>query len=299
MDRLQAMQVFRAVIDAGSFAGGARRLGVSNAMVSKQVSRLEEALGVRLLVRTTRRLQLTAEGERYLTTASRLLDELQELEAGIGEQRGEVRGRLRLSAPVDFGARSLMPALQAFEAAHPAVSLDLVLEDRRVDPLAEDFDLVVRIGELEDSCLIARPLMRMPMHLYASPGYLEHHGTPQHPWDLKDHRCLYYTLSRHGLHWPFMVDGELHRFRLQPALSCNNGRALVEAAVLGMGLTLKPASLAAAEERSGQLVRVLEAFEMPPLDVHLLYAERDYMPARLRALIDALLDYFGGGTPYD
>ncbi|OLO04335.1 LysR family transcriptional regulator [Salinicola socius] len=299
MDRLQAMQVFRAVIDAGSFAGGARRLGVSNAMVSKQVSRLEEALGVRLLVRTTRRLQLTAEGERYLTTASRLLDELQELEAGIGEQRGEVRGRLRLSAPVDFGARSLMPALQAFEAAHPAVSLDLVLEDRRVDPLAEDFDLVVRIGELEDSCLIARPLMRMPMHLYASPGYLEHHGTPQHPRDLKDHRCLYYTLSRHGLHWPFMVDGELHRFRLQPALSCNNGRALVEAAVLGMGLTLKPASLAAAEERSGQLVRVLEAFEMPPLDVHLLYAERDYMPARLRALIDALLDYFGGGTPYD
>lgn len=299
MDRLQAMQVFRAVIESGSFAGGARRLGVSNAMVSKQVSRLEETLGVRLLVRTTRRLQLTAEGERYLTTATRLLDELQELEAGIGEQRGEVRGRLRLSAPVDFGARSLMPALQAFEAAHPAVSLDLVLEDRRVDPLAEDFDLVVRIGELEDSCLIARPLMRMPLHLYASPGYLRRHGTPQHPRDLKNHRCLHYTLSRHGLYWPFWVDGGIYRWRLQPALSCNNGRALVEAAVLGMGLTLKPASLAAPEERTGQLVRVLEAFEMPPLDVHLLYAERDYMPARLRALIDALLDYFGEGQRYD
>ncbi|MDH4572667.1 LysR family transcriptional regulator [Salinicola acroporae] len=299
MDRLQAMQVFRAVIDAGSFAGGARRLGVSNAMVSKQVSRLEEMLGVRLLVRTTRRLQLTAEGERYLTTVVRLLDELQELEAGIGEQRGEIRGRLRLSAPVDFGARSLMPALQAFEAAHPAVSLDLVLEDRRVDPLAEDFDLVVRIGELEDSSLIARPLMQIPMHLYASPGYLQRYGTPRHPQDLRDHRCLHYTLSRHGLYWPFRVDGEIYRFRLQPALSCNNGRALIEAAVLGMGLTLKPASLAAPEERAGQLVRVLEAFEMPPLDIHLLYAERDYMPARLRALIEALLGYFGDGQPYD
>lgn len=299
MDRLQAMQVFRAVIEAGSFAGGARRLGVSNAMVSKQVSRLEESLGVRLLVRTTRRLQLTAEGERYLSTAARLLDELQELEAGIGEQRGEIRGRLRLSAPVDFGARSLMPALQAFEAAHPAVSLDLVLEDRRVDPLAEDFDLVVRIGKLEDSSLIARPLMQMPMHLYASPDYLRRHGTPQHPRELKDHRCLHYTLSRRGLYWPFRVDGEVYRFRLSPALSCNNGRALVEAAVLGMGLTLKPASLAAPEERAGLLVRVLEAFEMPPLDVHLLYAERDYMPARLRALIDALLAHFDGGKPYD
>lgn len=299
MDRLQAMQVFRAVIEAGSFAGGARRLGVSNAMVSKQVSRLEETLGVRLLVRTTRRLQLTAEGERYLATAARLLDELQELEAGIGEQRGEIRGRLRLSAPVDFGARSLMPALQAFEAAHPAVSLDLVLEDRRVDPLAEDFDLVVRIGKLEDSSLIARPLMQMPMHLYASPDYLRRHGTPQHPRELRDHRCLHYTLSRHGLYWPFLVDGEVYRFRLVPALSCNNGRALVEAAVLGMGLTLKPASLAAQEERAGQLVRVLEAFEMPPLDIHLLYAERDYMPARLRVLIDALLAHFGGDQPYD
>lgn len=299
MDRLQAMQVFRAVIDAGSFAGGARRLGVSNAMVSKQVSRLEEMLGVRLLVRTTRRLQLTAEGERYLATVVRLLDELQELEAGIGEQRGEIRGRLRLSAPVDFGARSLMPALQAFEAAHPAVSLDLVLEDRRVDPLAEDFDLVVRIGELEDSSLIARPLMQMPMHLYASPAYLERHGTPRHPHELREHRCLHYTLSRHGLYWPFRVDGEIYRFRLQPALSCNNGRALVEAAVLGMGLTLKPASLAAPEERAGQLVRVLESFEMPPLDIHLLYAERDYMPARLRALIEALLDYFGNDRAYD
>ncbi|KAA0016260.1 LysR family transcriptional regulator [Salinicola corii] len=299
MDRLQAMQVFRAVIDAGSFAGGARRLGVSNAMVSKQVSRLEEMLGVRLLVRTTRRLQLTAEGERYLTTAVRLLDELQELEAGIGEQRGEIRGRLRLSAPVDFGARSLMPALQAFEAAHPAVSLDLVLEDRRVDPLAEDFDLVVRIGELEDSSLIARPLMQMPMHVYASPAYLQRHGTPRHPQELRDHRCLHYTLSRHGLYWPFRVDGEIYRFRLQPALSCNNGRALVEAAVLGMGLTLKPASLAAPEERAGQLVRVLESFEMPPLDIHLLYAERDYMPARLRALIEALLGYFGDDRAYD
>lgn len=299
MDRLQAMQVFRAVIEAGSFAGGARRLGVSNAMVSKQVSRLEEALGVRLLVRTTRRLQLTAEGERYLATVTRILDELQELEAGLGEQRGEIRGRLRLSAPVDFGARSLMPALQAFEAAHPGVSLDLVLEDRRVDPLAEDFDLVVRIGELEDSSLIARPLMRMPMHLYASPDYLQRQGTPQHPRDLRHHRCLHYTLSRHGLYWPFWVDGEIYRFRLQPALSCNNGRALVEAAVLGMGLTLKPASLAAFEEQTGQLVRVLSPFEMPPLDVHLLYAEREYMPARLRVLIDALLEHFGKRQPYD
>ncbi|WP_251976788.1 LysR family transcriptional regulator [Salinicola avicenniae] len=299
MDRLQAMQVFRAVVEAGSFAGGARRLGVSNAMVSKQVSRLEETLGVRLLVRSTRQLQLTAEGERYLTTAARLMDELQALEAELGEQRGNVRGRLRIAAPVDFGVQALMPALQAFEARHPAVTFDLVLEDRRVDLLAEEFDLAVRIGQLEDSSLIARPLMRMPMHLYAAPDYLRRHGTPTHPRELRDHRCLHYTLSRHGTYWPFKVDGEVYRVKLEPALSCNNGRALVEAAVLGMGLVLKPAFLGDAAEREGRLVRLLSAFEMPPLEVHLLYTDREYMPARLRALVDELRDHFQAGQPDD
>ncbi|WIX31428.1 LysR family transcriptional regulator [Salinicola sp. JS01] len=298
MDRLQAMQVFRAVVEAGSFAGGARRLGVSNAMVSKQIARLEESLGVRLLARTTRRLQLTAEGERYLTTTTRLLDELDELEAGLGEQRGEIRGRLRLSAPMDFGAQALMVALDAFEQAHPAVTLELVLEDRHVDLLAEDYDLVVRIGALEDSSLIARPLMRMPCYLYGAPDYLRRHGTPDHPQALKHHRCLHYTLARQGPQWTFEVDGEPQRVRFRPALACNNGRALVQAAALGMGLVVKPAFLGEPEVAAGRLVRLLETFPIPALDVHLLYAERDFMPARLRALIETLLTHFAGSPTH-
>ncbi|GKW47897.1 LysR family transcriptional regulator [Halomonas sp. NCCP-2165] len=292
MDRLQAMQIFRAVVEAGSFAGGARKLDLSNAMVSKQVARLEGELGVRLLTRTTRRLQLTAEGERYLQGAGRLLDELQELEASLGEQRGEIRGRLRLSAPLDFGVRELMPALQAFEEAHPAVELEVVLEDRRVDPLAEDFDLVVRIGELEDSSLIARPLMSMPIHLYGAPGYLESHGVPEHPRDLSHHRCLHYSLQRGGAGWHFLVEGRLERVRFRPVLTCNNGRALIEAAARGMGLVLKPTFLGEPEVRRGRLVRLLEAYSPPPMQVHLLYAERRLMPARLRVLVDALLAHF-------
>ncbi|WP_353979248.1 LysR family transcriptional regulator [Salinicola endophyticus] len=298
MDRLQAMQVFRAVVEAGSFAGGARRLGVSNAMVSKQISRLEESLGVRLLARTTRRLQLTAEGERYLTTTVRLLDELDELEAGLGEQRGEIRGRLRLSAPMDFGAQALMVVLDAFEQAHPAVTLELVLEDRHVDLLAEDYDLVVRIGALEDSSLIARPLMRMPRYLYGAPDYLRRHGSPDHPGALKHHRCLHYSLARQGPQWTFEVDGELQRVRFRPALTCNNGRALIEAAALGMGLVVKPAFLGEPEVAAGRLVRLLETFPIPALDVHLLYAERDFMPARLRALIETLLTHFAGSPTH-
>ncbi|WP_110666062.1 LysR family transcriptional regulator [Salinicola halophilus] len=294
MDRLQAMQIFRTVVEAGSLAAGARRLGVSNAMVSKQIARLEQTLGVRLLVRTTRRLQLTAEGEHFLAAGGRLLDEWQELEAGLGERRGEIRGRLRLSAPLDFGVRALMGALQAFEQAHPAVTLDLVLEDRHVDPQAEDFDLVVRIGERKDSNLIARPLMQMPVHVYASPDYLRRHGTPRHPFELKQHRCLTYTLSPQGSHWGFLIDGRVERLRLPITLSCNNGGALIEAAVLGMGLTRKPEFLGEPEVAARRLVRVLEPFELPPLEVHLLYAERAYMPARLRALIDSLLAYFDG-----
>ncbi|QJQ95721.1 MULTISPECIES: LysR family transcriptional regulator [Halomonadaceae] len=297
MDRLQAMQIFRAVVEAGSFAGGARKLDISNAMVSKQIARLEEMLGVRLLIRTTRRLQLTAEGERYLHTTGRLLDELDELEAGLGEQRGEVRGRLRLSAPLDFGVLELIPALQAFEQAHPQVELDVVLEDRRVDPLAEDFDLVIRIGELEDSSLIARSLMTMPIYLYASPDYLARHGVPAHPRDLARHRCLHYSLQRGGPSWPMWVEGRLTRIRFQPVLSCNNGRALVEAAIRGMGLAMKPAFLGEPEVANGRLVRVLEAYCPPPLGVHLLYAERELMPSRLRVLIDTLLSYFRTTTP--
>ncbi|EPC02515.1 hypothetical protein L861_09225 [Litchfieldella anticariensis FP35 = DSM 16096] len=292
MDRLQAMQIFRAVVEAGSFAGGARKLGLSNAMVSKQVARLEEQLGVRLMVRTTRRLQLTAEGERYLQGAGRLLDELQELEAGLGEQRGEIRGRLRLSAPLDFGVRELIPALQAFEQAHPAVALDVVLEDRRVDLLAEDFDLVVRIGDLEDSSLIVRQLMSMPMYVYASPEYLERYGVPHHPYDLTQHRCLHYSLQRNGPSWVLMVDGKPERIRYQPVLTCNNGRALTEAAARGMGLVQKPAFLGEPEVVSGRLVRVLEDYSPSPMGVYLLYAERELMPARQRALIDALVSHF-------
>ncbi|GGY05432.1 transcriptional regulator [Litchfieldella qijiaojingensis] len=292
MDRLQAMHIFRAVVEAGSFAGGARKLGLSNAMVSKQVARLEEQLGVRLMVRTTRRLQLTAEGERYLQGAGRLLDELHELEAGLGEQRGEVRGRLRLSAPLDFGVRELIPALQAFEQAHPAVALDVVLEDRRVDLLAEDFDLVVRIGELEDSSLIARRLMSMPMYVYASPDYLARYGVPNHPYDLTQHRCLHYSLQRNGPSWMLMVDGKPERIRYRPVLTCNNGRALTEAAARGMGLVQKPAFLGEPEVARGRLVRVLEAFSPPPMGVYLLYAERELMPARLRVLIDTLMSHF-------
>lgn len=294
MDRLQAMQIFRAVVDAGSFAGGARRLGLSNAMVSKQVARLEDQLGARLLARTTRRLQLTAEGERYLKGAIRLLDELHELEAGLGEQRGEIRGRLRLSAPLDFGVRELMPALQSFEQAHPAVRLEVSLEDRRVDPLAEDFDLVVRIGELQDSSLIARQLMSMPVHVYAAPCYLDQYGVPRHPEDLREHRCLHYSLQREGPSWSFLVDGKVQRIRFQPVMTCNNGRALVEAAARGMGLVYKPAFLGEPEVRKGRLVHVLEEFVTRPVGVHLLYTEREFMPARLQALIKSLCDHFVG-----
>lgn len=295
MDRLQAMQIFRAVVEAGSFAGGARRLGLSNAMVSKQMARLEALLGARLLTRTTRRLQLTAEGERYLKGVSQLLDELHELEAGLGEQRGEVRGRLRLSAPLDFGVRELMPALQTFEQQHPAVRLEVVLEDRRVDLLAEDFDLAIRIGELEDSSLIAQRLMTMPLHVYASPSYLARYGVPTHPEELRSHRCLHYSLQREGPSWSFIVDGKVQRFRFLPVLTCNNGRALAEAAMRGMGLVYKPAFLGEPEVARGRLVRVLEDFTLKPVGVHLLYAERELMPARLQALIQTLRDHFGQG----
>ncbi|MHB0776471.1 LysR family transcriptional regulator [Halomonas sp. WWR20] len=292
MDRLQAMQIFRAVVEAGSFANGARRLGLSNAMVSKQIARLEALLGARLLTRTSRHLQLTAEGERYLVGVVRLLDELDELEAELREQQGEIRGRLRLSAPLDFGVRVLMPALQTFEQQHPAVALDVVLEDRRVDPLAEDFDVVVRIGELEDSNLIARRLATTAVHVYASPDYLDRYGVPGHPFELSRHRCLHYSLQREGPGWQFRIEGTLQRVRFTPVMSCNNGRALTEAAVGGMGLIQKPAFLGETEVKKGRLVRVLEAFDPEPLAISLLYCERQYLPARQRALIDGLVAHF-------
>ncbi|WP_129138307.1 LysR family transcriptional regulator [Modicisalibacter coralii] len=298
MDRLQAMQTFRAVVEAGSFAGGARKLGLSNAMVSKQVARLERQLGVRLLTRTTRRLQLTAEGERYLHGASRLLDELYELEAGLGEQRGELRGRLRLSAPLDFGVGELIPALQAFEHRHPEIQLDVMLEDRCVDLVAEDFDLAIRIGELDDSSLIARRLLSMPVGVYAAPAYLAEYGEPTHPDQLSGHRCLHYSLQREGPNWVFEVDGRLRRYPVRPVLTCNNGRALVEAAARGMGLVYKPAFLGEPDVAQGRLTRVLEGFAVPALGVVLLCADCGLVPARLSALIASLVTHFHREAPW-
>ncbi|MDI5885391.1 LysR family transcriptional regulator [Cobetia amphilecti] len=292
MDRLTAMQVFRAVVEEGSFAGGARQLGLSNGMVSKQISRLEAELGVRLLMRTTRSLQLTAEGEHYLAGACRVLNDLQALEDSLGERQGEVRGRLKMSAPMDFSIQCLMPALAHFRQTYPYVELDLRLEDRHVDLMAEDYDLVIRAGALSDSSLIARRLAGTQVGVYASPGYLAENGTPEVPEDLAHHRCLNYTQQREGPVWSFMVDGRPRKIRLSPTFSCDSGRGLVEAAAQGIGITCKPDFLVANDVANGRLVPLLVDYWCAPVDIHLVYAERDMQPARLRALIEVLCEHF-------
>ncbi|ODC03932.1 hypothetical protein BFW38_10665 [Terasakiispira papahanaumokuakeensis] len=290
MERFDAYQAFCQVMELGSFAGAARALDLSTAMVSKHVAALEKHLGVRLLTRTTRRLTPTDEGRLLYQQASALLNEWQQLETEVSARAGHLMGKLRISAPMDYGVASLMPSVAEFQQLHPQLKIQLMLEDRRVDLTAESVDLAVRIGLLQDSSLVARTLGESQLSVYASPEYLEREGRPETPADLRRHRCLHFTYTQEGQLWRFRdpSDGSELREHYVSALDCNNGRALCEAAAAGLGVVQQPDFMMSPYLESGRLVPILEEWMPPPLGIYLVYAHRHHLPARVQAFIEFL-----------
>lgn len=288
MDRFQQMQVFTAVVEAGSFVAAADALDLSPAAVSRQIAALESRLGVRLLQRTTRRLSLTPEGEGFLDRARQLLESLSDAEAEISKHSVEVMGRLRINAPVSFGLTHLASLWGGFLARHPRLKLDITLSDRSVDLVEEGYDLAVRIGQLNDSSLIAKRLATARLLLCASPDYLEQHGSPTEPADLARHRIWFYSYSRLGDEWRFDgPDGET-RVRLKPVLHCNNGDTCRMGALQGHAIVLQPGFLVDEDLKTGRLIELLPDYQAGELGIHALYPSRRHVAPKLRLMVEYL-----------
>ena len=290
MDRLASMAAFVKAAELGSFAAAADALGMSPQMVAKHVVFLETRLGARLLNRTTRRQSLTEIGRAYDERCKLVLAEAEAADSLAHETGAAPRGRLRVNAPVTFGAHSLVPMATRYLRQHPAVEIDLVLSDRVVDLVDEGFEAVFRIGLLTDSSLMSRALSPFRLVACASPAYLRERGAPVTPADLKDHECL----SRPAVsEWRFMKDRRAYDVRIRNRLRLNDAKALLAAALDGFGIVLIAADLAREALSSGQLVRILPDFEAPSRPMHLLFlADRQQTP-KLRSFIDAAVQAFG------
>ena len=292
MDRLTSIEVFARVVETGSFAAAAERLGIGRAAASKHVLRLEERLGARLLNRTTRRVGLTEEGAAFYERCSRILAELEEAEHDLGAARREPRGTLRINAPVSFGVLHLGAAIGAFAIRYPQVRIALALNDRFVDLVEEGFDVAVRIGRLPSSSLVARRICETRLVPVASPGYWARHGKPALPEDLRRHNCLIYTLQA-GSDWRFVgADGAEHHVTVGGSISASNGDVLRAAALDGVGVALLPDFIAGPDVRRGDLVEALPSYRPPVLGVHAVYPPTRHVPAKLRAFIDFLGERF-------
>ncbi len=301
LDRVTGMQVFAKVAALGSFSAAARSLGLSQTMVTKHIAAIEKRLGARLFQRTTRRLTLTEAGARYRSASERILAEIEEAESEAASTATELTGALRLNLPLAFGLREVVPAAAEFAALYPGLSVDVGLSDRVVDLVEEGWDLAIRIGRLGDSTLVARKLAPIRTILCATPSYLAAHGTPNTVADLKVHNCLGYTLPTPAAadRWAFGADGQLV-VQVSGTFHANNGDALREAALAGIGLVNQPVFLFDEDLRAGRLVAL--ALDQPLFqfaNVYAVHATGRHVPAKIRTFGDFLAERWAGEPPWE
>lgn len=291
MDRLDAMRAFARVAETGSFSEAARKMGISKALASKHVQRLEEHLAARLLNRTTRRVSLTEVGRGYYDRCVDVLDRVAELEAAVQAHQREPRGHLRISGPRVFGEDVLVPCVRTFCTRHPEVTLDLVLEERLVDIVAEGFDVAVRIGRLSDSSMIARRVADYQYVLCAAPSYLERAGTPKAPEDLVNHAAIVNTAITPTDQVEFQRNGQLFNLALRPKIRVNSGRPVRDFALNGDGIGLCLLPTVKQDLEAGALVRLLQDYEAYKRDVSVVYPHGRHLSAKVRAFIDHTVQY--------
>jgi DNA-binding transcriptional LysR family regulator len=298
VDRLVAMQILAEVADRRSFRAAASALGLSPTVVSARVRELEDHLGVRLLERTTRRVSLTLPGVAFLERVRAALDLVREAESEASSLSGDLRGVLRVNAPVTFGTHRVAPAIGSFLRAHPRTRVELTLEDRKVDLVREGVDVALRVGHMQDSTLVARRITTARMVACAAPRYLEERGTPGHPSELTAHVCLAYSLSSEGATWTFALGDERVTVRTADRLLCNNGEALVRAAEAGIGIAREPDFIVEAAIAAGRLVEVLAPWSPPGsgLGVFAVYPSGRHLSAMARAFVDHFASQAAGAA---
>jgi len=284
------MTVFALVAQHGSLSAAARALGLTPSSVSRIIARTEQRIGTRLLVRTTRAIRFTAEGEAYLRGARRILADMAEIEDAITDQ-GVPRGRLRVSASLAHGRLAIVPLVAAFSARYPAILVDLALGDEVVDILGGQADVAIRFGELPDSPLSARRIGDTGQVVVASPDYLARHGTPAEPEDLLNHNCLRFNFRRAAPDWPFRREGRDMAIKVTGSIEGNNGETLAQLARLGAGIARIGAFSVQEDLQNGRLVSLLEGYNPGDREpIHAVFVGGAAMPARVRAFVDFLVE---------
>lgn len=292
MKSLSNIKTFVRVAQTKSFVEAANVLSLSPPATSKAVAKLEEELGVKLLHRTTRSVSLTNEGERFYEVAQRLLEEMDNLVQELKDTKTEPRGRLKVSMSTAYGRMWGTILLAQFRRDYPQISVDLSLDDRDVDLAAEGFDVVIRVGELADSAnLIARRLFLDPLITCATPEYLERYGRPQHPDELAQYNCLNFRNRKTGrlVPWFFTIDEQIERRNFTGTLTIDDGEAVGQAAILGMGISQMPGFMATNALTEGKLEEVLADYRPPEVPFTALYLERRLVSPRIQAFIDFMV----------
>lgn len=283
MDKLNAINLFCKVIETQSFTQAAQQEQISLAMASKLVAQLEEHLNVRLLQRTTRRISPTEAGLLFYQRCLPILNELKEAEDCVTNVTSSLQGKLMMSLPMDFGSRFIAPHLGKFTETYPYLHLTLEFNDRRVDVVSEGYDLVLRIGKLEDSSIVAKRIAQSQKLIVASPSYLAKAGEPQTSQDLQEHLCLLYE-NQHF--WQFYENDQIVKFKPQSQVYSNNGYALVQMAKAGQGIINIPKFLIKDELAQGELVPILSHLKQDTLDISLLYPNRRYLSPKVKVAIE-------------
>ena len=294
MDKLKQLESFVAVAAKGSLTAAALAEGVAPAVIGRRIDALEERLGVKLLVRTTRRITLTHEGSAFLEDCQRVLTDLGNAEASVSAGGVKASGFLRITAPGGFGRRHVAPLVPRFIALHPDVSVSLNLSDRVVDIVNESVDCAVRVGDLPDSSLVRVRLADNRRLCVATPAYLKRAGTPRHPADLARHECL--TLSSDASQtrgWAFSVDGGVTHLRPSGRVDCSDGQVLHDWCVAGLGIAWRSTWEVEHEVAAGLLVSLLDEFAAPPNGIYAVFPQRKHLPLRVRLWIDFLKHSYG------
>jgi len=295
---ISAIPIFIAVVENKSFSRAAEKLGITKSAVSKRITQLEQHLGVKLLSRSTRQLSLTEAGERYLEHARKALDATIEAEDAATELQTQPKGTLNINVPMSFGRLHIAPLIPLFLNKYPDISLKMDMSDVWSDIVAEGYDIAIRAADLKDSSLFARKIAPLKSVLCASPNYIEKYSTPKEPHELLGHNCILYSYSQIINEWQFTKNNEIETIRVKGNYQVNNSEALNTALIQGAGVGRLPSFVAGEGIKNGTLIPLLTDYEMAEKIIYAVFAEKTFMPQKIRVFIDFLISHIGGDTPY-
>ena len=300
MDKFESMRAFTRVVEAGGFAAAARRMGLSRSVVNKSVKKLEEELGTQLLRRSTRQVTPTETGLAFYDRCLQILGELDAAISAVTELQENPTGNLRVNAPMSFGTLHLSSAVAEFMSKYPDVRVELVLNDRFVDPIEEGFDVTLRVAEpITSTSLISRDIVTAKRTLCASPEYLRGAGIPAEPAELKQHRCLHYGYLSSGSQWRLAGPNGTQSYAIECAMWSNNGEVLRDAAINHQGIALLPTFIVGEALQAGGLQTVLSEYGAPEIVLSALYPRHRFLSAKVRLFLELLLERFAGRPYWD